>query len=183
MTKHTTLLVIVLVSALVSFGCKEWLVGAPCVPETDLGTYQTTLTGDVTYSVETRSVQCETAVCITSTTTDQANPPETDNPELTTYQQYNGYQQKFSFCSCRCATDDGQVYDRNDDKLDDLCPCPGSSICERVLPMTVGVAENVAGSYCIPECILGGCLSAGESDETCTPSNDDEKPWAWSCQS
>ena len=54
---------------LVSFfgiGCEEPLVGAPCIPETDKGEFKPTLTGE-TYAVETRSVQCETSICLTKT--------------------------------------------------------------------------------------------------------------------
>ena len=151
----------VLTAGVFTLGCEEWMVGAPCKPETDRGDYTPNLT-DETYAIETRSVQCETSMCVTKT-------------EL----RLSG-QLKYSFCSCRCKDKDGHSYDRNNDKYDDLCDCPPGTICSAdVISNNIDqVPDKLKGSYCIPDCIANPC----NTNETCTPSNDSDEPWKWKCK-
>jgi hypothetical protein len=167
-------------------GCDEWMVGAPCLPETDNGSFNTDIANEQSdfYSVETRSVQCQTSLCITSTQI-VMKPNEDEN--LSEYEQFQGTQQKNSFCSCRCADAAGHKADQNSDKYDDLCECPGSSVCEPIIGGNIeGAPEKVKGSYCIPKCIVEGCedkLVGGEYvKRSCKPSTDSDEPWKWSCK-
>lgn len=147
-------------------GCDEDMVGAPCKPETDDAKYDKD--AKTTYAIETRSVQCETTMCVTKTET---NPSE----------NVDGNQLKYSFCSCRCKDKDGHGYDRNNDKYDDLCECPPGSICSPdVVSNNIDqVPEKLKGSYCIPDCISEPCSGLNEK---CTPSNDSDEPWKWKCK-
>jgi hypothetical protein len=142
--------------------CAEEMVGAPCVPETDKGTYNTNLKGATT-SIETRSVQCETRVCLTRTV-------------LVTAKE----QQKFSFCSCRCKDADGHTYQSNPDKYDYLCECPPDTVCQEVLGAIEGAPDKVTGSYCMPNCIASPSLCL--APDVCTPSTDSTQPWKWNCK-
>jgi hypothetical protein len=147
----------------VGTGCREWMVGAPCEPETDNGEYDPNL-NNTTYAIETRSVQCETTMCVTKT-------------EL----RYENKQLKYSFCSCRCRDKDGHGYDRNSDKFDDLCECPPGTVCSPyVISNNIDqVPEALKGSYCIPDCIAKPCAN---DDEVCSPSSDSDEPWKWKCK-
>jgi hypothetical protein len=165
-----------------SLGCKEEMVGAPCVPETDKGDFNKSASG-VTYSIETRSVQCETRICLTKT--DAENPvadsqPCEDDPSMENCWDGEGgrVQFKFSFCSCRCKDVEGHTYNQNPDKYDDLCECPPNTQCEDVLGAVEGAPEKIMGSYCVPNCIASPCGAA----EICSPSKDSEKPWEWTCK-
>ena len=140
-------------------GCREEMVGAPCVPETDKGEYNSDLQG-TTYAIETRSVQCETKVCVTRT------------------EKLSDTQLKYSFCSCRCRDLDGHTYQSDPDKYDYLCECPPDTYCESVLGDIEGAPEKITGSYCIPSCIYSPC----DPGKTCTPSSDSEEPWIWTCK-
>jgi hypothetical protein len=245
----------VILIGLVSAGCDEWMVGAPCVPETDDGTFNDGIK-DITYSVETRSVQCETGICITSTRRGKEPDPEcvvkghvcltkkwcnnngtptktsydckddlvccdADNKcvrqegftcqtekwceehdstfeqtnecdgadqvccdNRTNFEKHKDTQLKYSFCSCRCRDAEGNQYDKNSDKYDDLCDCPSSTTCPSGADTTVGgniegAPDKIKGSYCIPNCVLEGCTVTGE---VCTPSTDSEQPWKWRCR-
>ena len=154
----------VIVSVFFLSACDKWMVGAPCKPETDNGTYYPELKSD-TYSLETRSVQCTTGICVTKT------------------RVRDGGQQKYSFCSCRCRDKDGHSYDRNSDKYDDLCECPSGSYCS---PDVVNnnieqIPDTIKGSYCLPGCINpeNECVHTGEQ---CVPSSDSKEPWKWTCK-
>ena len=172
--------------SILGFGCKEELVGAPCVPETDKGDFNYDLNG-TQWSIETRSVQCESRganmVCLTKTA-ENANAPNeqaqicADEKDIDACWNDEQVQYKFSFCSCRCRDKDGHKYDENSDKYDDLCECPPNTTCEDVLGDIEGAPEKIKGSYCVPNCIAEPC---GDGD-ICTPSSDSEKPWQWSCE-
>ena len=146
-------------------GCDVFMVGAPCKPETDKGDYSEELK-NTTYAIETRSVQCETSMCVTKT---EVRPGAA------------GGQLKYSFCSCRCKDKTGHGYDRNNDKYDDLCECPPGSICSPdVVSNNIDqVPDKLKGSYCIPDCIAEPC---SRESEICTPSNDSDEPWKWKCK-
>jgi hypothetical protein len=154
-------------------GCQEEMVGAPCVPETDKGEFDSTLEG-TTYSIETRSVQCETRICLTKTVVEESGDKCEDNPNL---DNCEGVQSKFSFCSCRCKDMGGNTFNTNPDKYDYLCECPPNTKCEEVLGSIEEAPEKVTGSYCIPDCIATPC----EPPEICVPSKNSEKPWNWKC--
>ena len=162
MTKRmSTLAMIVVLGGLVVFGCQPEMVGAPCIPETDKGLYNDQLSG-TTYSIETRSVQCETRICLTSTAVDS-----------------NEQQLKYSFCSCRCKDLEGNTLQSNPDKYAGiLCECPPDTLCEPVLGDIKEAPEKITGSYCIPSCIATPC----EPGEICTPSSNSEEPWKWTCE-
>lgn len=171
---------VVLLLGVLCAGCDVWMVGAPCVPETDNGEFKTELADD-TYAVETRSVQCETSLCITLTK--QVKPVDASGDNI--FEKYKDTQEKYSFCSCRCRDAEGHGYDQNSDKYDDLCECPTSTQCVSVLGNNIEDApEKVKGSYCIPNCVIEGC--AGMDNEgnrqKCTPSSDSEEPWKWRCK-
>ena len=145
-------------------GCDEAMVGAPCKPETDDAKYNPD--AKTTYAIETRSVQCETTMCVTKT---EFRPGQSST------------QLKYSFCSCRCKDKDGHGYDRNNDKYDDLCECPPGSVCSPdVVSNNIDqVPDKLKGSYCIPDCIADPCSGPTEK---CTPSNDSDEPWKWKCK-
>ena len=173
--------VAVLLSNIVSLGCEEWLVGAPCVAETDTGEFVPLETeGATTYSLETRSVQCQGAnmVCLTTLHRDIDGYP--DMTGANEYEQWLDTHVKYSFCSCRCKDANGNKYDRNSDKYDDLCPCPTRTTCVEVLGSDIEAPENVQGSYCMPNCVADPTLCAEE--ETCTPSSNSDEPWLWKCK-
>ena len=145
--------------------CDSWMVGAPCKPETDDGTYIPNLTS-TTYALETRSVQCETSMCITKS-------------------EYrgDGVQNKYSFCSCRCADKDGNGYERNNDKYDDMCDCPAGSFCsDEVVGNIEDIPDSIKGSYCIPNCIGQAGGECSGIDKYCVPPTDSEEPWKWQCK-
>ena len=145
--------------------CDSWMVGAPCKPETDDGSY-INLSGD-TYALETRSVQCETAICITKS-------------------EYRGenIQNKYSFCSCRCKDKDGHGYDRNSDKYDDLCECPSGSFCsDDVVSNNIEqIPDAIKGGYCLPNCIGDYAKYCPDIAKHCVPPTDSEEPWKWQCK-
>jgi hypothetical protein len=176
MNKWMLIAVTVIASGIIGMGCEEWLVGAPCAPETDLGVFTPGITG-TNYAIETRSVQCDTGICVTVTEgTGNAADDQADND----YDKYEGTEAKYSFCSCRCKDADGHKYDRNNDKYDDLCECPPNTMCEQVLSNAIADApEKIKGWYCIPKCIIIPC---DDSDEVCTPSSDSKEPWKWACK-
>lgn len=179
-----------IVVGLFSVGCTEWLVGAPCTPETDEGEFNTGLSAESTYLVETRSVQCKTSICLTKIQLYREEiEPDADND----FDRYCASQNKYSFCSCRCQDKDGNKYDRNVDKYDDLCECPPNTRCVRVLGDDIATApDKIKGSYCIPKCIDDGCPQVrpitgpdGEKiqqRQVCIPSSDSKEPWNWKCQ-
>ncbi len=164
-TQRAVVIIVLLFSLVSLSNCDEAEVGAPCKPETDKGEYREALTSDI-YAIETRSVQCKTSICITKT---QVLDTQT------------GLQNKYSFCSCRCADETGKEFDKNNDKLDDLCECPGGSICSNKV-----VANNIEdippalkGSYCLPACIENVCP---QTSQKCTPPDDSKEPWKWECK-
>ena len=152
--------------------CDSWMVGAPCKPETDDGTFVPNQSGD-TYALETRSVQCETSICITKTEVRQVGTSIDD-----------AIQNKYSFCSCRCRDKDGHKYDRNSDKYDDLCECPSGSFCsdEVVSNNIEQVPDAIKGSYCLPNCIGNPDKYCLELTKKCVPPTDSEEPWKWQCK-
>lgn len=176
--------VMILISVTI-VGCREWLVGAPCTPETDEGVFNKEL-ADTTYLVETRSVQCETSICLTKI---KVKPDEIKEDEDNEFKKYEGSQTKYSFCSCRCEDKSGNKFDRNNDKFDDLCECPPSTNCVKVLGDNIEAApDKIKGSYCIPKCIDEECLEVRQKAngdiirQKCVPSNDSKEPWKWKCQ-
>ena len=200
---------------ILSMGCEEEMVGAPCVSETDNRKFSTELLSsvakkdDVTWSIETGSVQCETHLCLTQS---KKNPdaddiedrsalcsedPTEENCGAVIESNGNVVQEpvllKFSFCSCRCEDGDGNRKADNPDKYDYLCECPPSAHCEPVLEKIGGsgdsssaISEKLFGAYCVPECIADPCIDDSASHdhlgEVCTPSTNSEEPWLWSCE-
>ena len=185
MTRWTTAAWFALLGvAVICSGCPEEMVGAPCVPETDKGEFNTTATG-TTYSIETRSVQCETRICLTKTdvvqdmTECKGSIANDENDVSDDVDACQDTQLKYSFCSCRCKDLEGNTLQSNPDKFDGvLCECPPNTSCEEVLGNIKEAPEKVSGSYCIPNCIATPC----EEDEECVPSKDSEKPWEWKCK-
>ena len=183
---------LVLVS-LLQLGCKDQMVGAPCIPETDKGDFSATLSG-TTWSIETRSVQCETRLCVTETKENTGISSETQaaceaDPSVENCWASEGgaVQAKYSFCSCRCKDIAGHTYNTNPDKYDYLCECPPNTKCVDVLSDIEEAPDKVKGSYCVPNCIAGGECYPQPNDDgdltnyMCTPSKDSEKPWQWAC--
>ncbi len=183
MSKSTVMAASILLMVLVfSAGCQEEPVGAPCRPETDKGAFTKDLP-DETYGVETRSVQCETAICVTKTANLYSD--DTKDTAVSEFERLKDSQRKYSFCSCRCMDAEGHKYDRNNDKYDDLCECPPNTQCVSVLSNAIADApEKVKGSYCIPNCIADGCTGTNAQGnlEECTPSSDSKEPWQWKCK-
>ncbi|MBN2672288.1 MAG: hypothetical protein JXX29_11455 [Deltaproteobacteria bacterium] len=205
-----------LIVVIFASGCKEEPVGAPCVAETDDRKFSTELLADgtkadtITWSIETGSVQCATSsgICLTQTKLN----PDRDNGETSSSSAVSRADLcletpsaencgaiiedgqvieepvllKFSFCSCRCEDEDGNRYVDNPDKYDDLCECPPSAHCVKVLDPITGISDKLFGGYCVPECIDEPCESSGASNEDfgeiCTPSTNSEEPWLWSCK-
>ncbi len=210
MKKWTTIAcVIVGLVGTFSLGCEEWLVGAPCTPETDDGRFTTGIS-DNNYAIETRSSQCtgdSPMMCVTATNGNKDNPKDptegkdcgsnndcpADRPVCNennhcTESQYdiwlgkngNGTQEKYSFCSCRCKDADGNKYDSKSDKYDDLCDCPPNTRCKLILGKNIEKAPSkIQGSYCIPECLDQECTY---ENEVCSPSSDSKEPWKWKCK-
>jgi hypothetical protein len=194
----------VVFASLLQIGCKDEMVGAPCVPETDKGEFSAVATG-TTWSIETRSVQCETRVCLTKTgpnpvsdeydiacqaaqgldaTDGGMTPEEVENAIMEACWEGEGgmVHAKYSFCSCRCRDIAGNTYNKNPDKFDYLCECPPNTQCVDVLGDIEAAPDKVKGSYCVPNCIAGGeCYPQGGENYMCTPSKDSEKPWQWAC--
>jgi hypothetical protein len=166
----------VLTASVIGLGCQEEMVGAPCTPETDKGEFNVSLQG-TTYSIETRSVQCETRICLTKT---ELNPDVSslDCKAEENLDNCENVQLKQSFCSCRCKDADGHSFQSNPDKYDYLCECPPNTLCEEVLTAIEEAPEKVTGSYCIPKCIAAPCTLP----EICTPSSNAEEPWNWKCK-
>jgi hypothetical protein len=176
---------VVMIAGVFGAGCLEWLVGAPCTPETDEGVFNKDL-ADTTYLVETRSVQCKTSICLTKI---KLNEGEISEEAESDFEKYKNSQTKYSFCSCRCEDKDGNKFDRNNDKFDDLCECPPSTNCIKVLGDNIEAApDKIKGSYCIPKCIDEGCQEVRHTRDgnlirqKCVPSSDSEEPWKWKCQ-
>jgi len=186
MTKWTTWVVCLSIAAVCWAGCKEAMVGAPCVPETDRGEFNVTLQGS-TYSIETRSVQCETRICLTKTQVEGSVDKVFCEDCLTANQDNTGdcledcedVQLKYSFCSCRCRDSAGNTFQTNPDKYDHLCECPPNTQCVKVMDAIEGAPEKITGSYCIPNCIAFGCT---DLEQTCVPSKDSDQPWLWKCE-
>lgn len=186
-------------ASLLQLGCKEEMVGAPCIPETDKGDFSATLSG-TTWSIETRSVQCETRLCVTKTEPLAADAAQVAACELAAaagegvleacWEGEGGITQaKYSFCSCRCKDINGNTYNKNPDKYDYLCECPPDTKCISVLGDIEEAPSKVKGSYCVPGCIASGeCYpqDTNGDDEienfACAPSKDSEKPWQWKCK-
>lgn len=179
MCRWTKIIVaVVILSGLTGIGCEEWLVGVPCVSETEDKSFEPTLTQD-SYAIETRSVQCPglTTICITAT----QRLRNADDTQTDPYEKNKDTQAKYSFCSCRCKDADGHKYDKNSDKYDDLCECPSNTSCQLVLGKNINAPEKIKGSYCMPKCIADKtkCLEQGK---ICTPSSDSDEPWNWKCR-
>ena len=193
MTKKTaTLGLLVLLIGVI--GCKEEMVGAPCIPETDNGSVNLGING-TTWSIETGSVQCATHLCLTQinkstnvsgsrTEACKKDPTlkncwmEKDNAGTI---KEGPVQLKFSFCSCRCADPEGHMYKDDHDKYSDLCECPPSTVCKEVLDPIEGISDKLPGSYCVPNCIDEPCDTTN-GEEICTPAKDSKKPWEWTCE-
>jgi hypothetical protein len=171
--------------SLLQLSCKDQMVGAPCIPETDKGDFSATLSG-TTWSIETRSVQCETRLCVTKTQSltglvDEAQIAAcTADPTLANcWEGDDGMTQaKYSFCSCRCKDINGKAG----------CQCPPNTKCVEVLGDIQEAPAKVKGSYCVPNCMASGdCYSWDKNNDgdieklTCMPSKDSEKPWQWKC--
>jgi hypothetical protein len=176
--------------SLLQLGCKDEMVGAPCIPETDKGDFSATLSG-TTWSIETRSVQCETRLCVTKTqsleglvTADQvaaclAAKPADGNVLANCWEGDDGpTQAKYSFCSCRCKDVNGKAG----------CKCPPNTKCVEVLGDIQEAPAKVKGSYCVPNCMASGdCYSSDKNNDgeveklVCMPSKDSKKPWQWKC--
>ncbi|MBN2802018.1 MAG: hypothetical protein JXR91_02870 [Deltaproteobacteria bacterium] len=190
MTKKTiTLGLVVLLIGII--GCKEEMVGAPCIPETDDGSFNVGIEG-TTWSIETGSVQCATHLCLTQVNKNESSRNVEackDNPSLDIcWLEKNNEgdvvappaQLKFSFCSCRCEDAEGHKLSDNPDKYSDLCECPPSTVCEKVMDPIPGLSDKLPGSYCVPNCISKPCDES--IDDICTPSKDSKEPWKWTCE-
>jgi hypothetical protein len=135
-------------------------VGDPCVPEEE---YLETFSGFSAEEVvaETRSLQCETRVCLVNhfqgrvscpygqTAQQTASGPRCVVPGGVTPVQEEVNPQLLGrraddavYCSCRC---DGP------DKNARYCECPAGFSCEQVIPKLGIGKEQLAGSYCIRE--------------------------------
>jgi hypothetical protein len=135
-------------------------VGDPCVPEEE---YLETFSGFSAEEVvaETRSLQCETRVCLVNhfqgrvscpygqTAQQTASGPRCVVPGGVTPVQEEVSPQLLArraddavYCSCRC---DGP------DKNARYCECPTGFSCEQVIPKLGIGKEQLAGSYCIRE--------------------------------
>jgi hypothetical protein len=173
-TKQLVCTLSILSGLLILTSCDSWMVGAPCKPETDDGSFVPNLKS-TTYALETRSVQCRTNMCITKS--EVRRPADVNNPSV---------QNKYSFCSCRCADKDGNKFDRNSDKYDDLCDCPSGSFCsEDVVGNIEEIPDAIKGSYCLPNCIgdyQTYCPERPDSHTYCEPPTDSEEPWKWQCK-
>jgi len=201
MTKRLVVVVgALLLGYLALCGCQEQPVGAPCIPETDKGDFSASLSG-TTWSIETRSVQCQTepAVCLTKTeplaadaaqvTACENAKPEDGNVLEECWEGQGGVTQaKYSFCSCRCKDINGNTYNKNPDKYDYLCECPPDTKCISVLGDIEEAPSKVKGSYCVPGCMAEGKCYPNDDDGdgeienyACAPSKDSEKPWQWKC--
>ena len=89
--------IIFTIAGFLGVGCGPEKVGAPCAPETDEGVFNKAL-ADTTYLVETRSVQCETGICLTKIKLNQGEVKEEAESD---FEKYKNSQTKYSFCSCR----------------------------------------------------------------------------------
>jgi hypothetical protein len=180
-------------ASLMQLGCKDEMVGAPCIPETDKGDFSATLSG-TTWSIETRSVQCMTRLCLTKTEPNpyaaaQADACQAAAPGDQMAECWQGaggtVQAKYSFCSCRCKDINGHTYNKNSNTNSNLCQCPPNTKCVEVLGDIEEAPNMVKGSYCVPNCIASGeCYSNVNGDGTnytCMPSKDSKKPWQWKC--
>ncbi len=180
-----TAALVLLVTSVFGIACEPEPVGAPCTPETDKGTFNKDM-ANTTFAVETRSVQCETAICVTKTDVLRNISPTDRENGLNDYEIFKASQTKYSFCSCRCMDADGHKADNNNDKYDDLCECPPNTKCIQILGNNIADApEKVKGSYCIPSCIAEGCTgerAGGTQTQVCTPSSDSKEPWQWKCK-
>jgi hypothetical protein len=135
-------------------------VGDPCVPEEE---YLETFSGFSAEEVvaETRSLQCETRVCLVNHFQGRVSCPygqtaqQTANgarcavpggltpvPEEVSPQLLGRRADDAVYCSCRC---DGP------DKNARYCECPAGFSCEQVIPKLGIGKEQLAGSYCIRE--------------------------------
>ncbi len=174
-------------ASLVQLGCQEEMVGAPCVPETDKGEFSSTLsTGSKTWSIETRSVQCETRTCLTTTQDNMLNDSAACAADPTLDNCWNGdngpTQVKYSFCSCQCQDSAGHTYSKNSDKYSYLCECPPNTKCISILKDIEGAPDKIKGSYCVPSCIANDmCYPIAGENRMCVPSSDSTKPWQWKC--
>jgi len=176
-------------ASMVQLGCQEEMVGAPCVPETDKGEFSSNLTG-AKWSIETRSVQCETRVCVTETianTGDHSACADTESVENCWTGDDGAIQSKYSFCSCRCQDVAGHTNASNPDKYDYLCECPPDTQCMGVLKDIEEAPDMIKGSYCVPNCIANAAECQPEEidgemvNKMCVPSSDSEEPWKWKC--
>jgi hypothetical protein len=190
---YKTFFTIAVISFLLTLACKEEMVGAPCTPETDPGTFTPDISGTI-WSIEMGSVQCETRICLTQNKTNNyagaarriecEEDPTSENCWLKKDADGNiigaPVQLKYSFCSCRCKDQFGNQYKDNPDKYEDLCECPPSTICQEVLEPIEGISDKLPGSYCVPDCIQNPC-SQENGAKICTPSKSSDEPWKWYC--
>lgn len=141
-------------------GCQSAGVGDPCVPEEE---YVADFAGFSAEEAdaETRSLQCETRVCLVnhfqgrascaygqteqqSATDPRCFVPGTQTPvrSAVSPQLLRRRADDAVYCSCRCDGPDSSAR---------YCECPSGFSCERVIPKLGLGQEELAGSYCIRE--------------------------------
>lgn len=162
--KHLTTAGMGIVAAMWAMACTEAGIGDPCIPEDE---YQVGFAGynEKEVSVESRSFQCETRLCLVnkfrgrvSCKYGQTASQAEENPVCTTPDGQEDIEVPVDrqlvdrrpiesvYCSCRCAgvngvTDDGAPY----------CECPSGFRCEDLIDdWQLGDAQ-LAGAYCVKE--------------------------------
>lgn len=141
-------------------GCESGGVGDPCVPEEEYAPDFAAFSAEEAVA-ETRSMQCETRVCLANhfqgrtscpygqTEQQAANDPRCFVPgtqvpirDAVSPQLLQRRDDDAVYCSCRCdGPDQGARY----------CECPTGFSCQELVPKLGLGHEELTGSYCIRE--------------------------------
>jgi len=183
-------------TALATTGCDSGGIGDPCVPEDEYrGTFSNFAATEV--SIESRSFQCETRVCLVNhfqgrVSCPYGQSPESlslppDAPERCRLPGTDGVDAGESvdvpvkpwlvertpddsvYCSCRCDGPDPNAQ---------YCECPSGYSCEELVPELgtsdgEGTRRQLSGSYCIKS---GTKYQASPNDATCASDPDASCP-------
>lgn len=141
-------------------GCGEGGVGDPCIPEEEYRAGFSGFSKDEV-SIESRSFQCRTRVCMVHNFQGRVSCPygqtseDLDNerdycrtpdlllpitvavaPQLIERRPSDGV-----YCSCRCAgSQENAPY----------CECPSGYVCQEILPEDINIGDpQLAGGYCV----------------------------------